>query len=83
MKINKRQLKNIIKEMKTKILLEQSEVGLFSEDYIYDLIAEELDAYLESSDESDEFLSEKEIDLFKVAFNGALKRLIEDYGSPQ
>ena len=83
MKINKRQLKNIIKEMKTKILLEQSDVGLFSEDYIYDLIAEELDAYLESSDESDEFLSEKEVDLFKVALNGALKRLKEDYGSPQ
>lgn len=83
MKLNKRQLRMIIKEMKSKILLERSGVGLFSEDYIYDLMAEELDSYLESSDESGEFLSEKEIDLFKVAFNGALNRLIKDYGSPQ
>ena len=63
MRINKRQLKNIIKEMKSKILLEQSDVGLFSEDYIYDLMAEELDAYLESSDESGEF-SKRERDRF-------------------
>jgi len=74
MKITKRQLRKIIREERNRILSEMSPgQGVFSPDYIYDLIYEEVMNYSESGQ-----VTEMEFDSIEEAVLTALRTLREN-----
>ena len=80
MKITKRQLKRIIKEEKAKLMKEQAPQGfhggqfsIFDPDYIYNLLAEEAESYLQSS--GDDQLRPVEFDEMRQAVMAALDKV--------
>ena len=79
-KITKRLLKRIIKEEKAKLLNEQSDAGIFSEDYIYDMFADDIMDFLQMERGTVNFLTEREVEMFRRAVLGAVNKLMEDYG---
>ncbi len=80
MKITKRQLRKIINEEKAKLLNEQSDAGIFSEDYIYDMFADDIMDFLQMERGTVNFLTEREVEMFRRAVLGAVNKLMEDYG---
>ena len=80
MKITKRQLRKIINEEKAKLLNEQSDAGIFSEDYIYDMFADDIMDFLQMDQGGVNFLTEREVEMFRRAVLGAVDKLMEDYG---
>ena len=80
MKISKRQLKRIIREERLRLLKENTgEVfGLFNEDYIYDVLSEEVDRYLQSAG-GDAKLRKDELSKMESAMMSALQRIARDY----
>ena len=89
MKITKRQLKKIIKEEKKKLeevpmaaattaTKLRNDAGIFSEDYIYDLLVDEVDLYLREDGPAG--LTRTEQDMMKAALMGAFRNIVEDYG---
>ena len=80
MKITKRQLRKIINEEKAKLLNEQSDAGIFSEDYIYDMFADDIMDFLQMDQGGVNFLTEREVEMFRRAVLGAVDELMEDYG---
>ena len=80
MKISKRQLKQIIKEEKSKLLKEQRDVGagLFNKDYIYDLFEPEFTDHLQYR-RGRKRMSEAELEMFRQAVNEAVRDLIRHY----
>ena len=79
-KITKRRLKRIIKEEKAKLLNEQADAGIFSEDYIYDMFADDIMDFLQMERGTVNFLTEREVEMFRRAVLGAVNKLMEDYG---
>jgi len=80
MKITKRQLKRIIKEEKAKLIKEQAPAGfhggqfsIFDPDYIYNLLAEEAENYLQAS--GDDQLRPVEFDDMREAVMAALDKI--------
>ena len=80
MKITKRQLKRIIKEEKAKLIKEQAPAGfhggqfsIFDPDYIYNLLAEEAESYLQAS--GDDQLRQVEFDEMREAVMAALDKI--------
>tara|TARA_B100000424_G_scaffold224380_1_gene184254 strand:+ start:311 stop:562 length:252 start_codon:yes stop_codon:yes gene_type:complete len=80
MKITKRQLRRIIKEEKAKLLNEQADPGIFSEDYVYDMFADDIMDFLQMDQGGVNFLTEREVEMFRRAVLGAVDKLMEDYG---
>lgn len=80
MKITKRQLRRIIKEEKSKLLNEQNNPGIFNEDYIYDMFADDIIDFLQSERGTVNFLTEREVELFRRSVLDAVDKLMEDYG---
>ena len=80
MKITKTQIKKIIREEKSKLQEERmrNEAGIFSEDYIYDLLVDEVDLYLREDGPAG--LTRTEQDMMKAALLGAFRNIVEDYG---
>ena len=80
MKITKRQLRRIIQEEKSKLQEQRmrNEAGIFSEDYIYDLLVDEVDLYLREDGPAG--LTRTEQDMMRAALMGAFRNLVEDYG---
>jgi len=79
-KITKRQLRRIIQEEKSKLQEQRvrNEAGIFSEDYIYDLLVDEVDLYLR--EEGPAGLTRIEQDMMRAALMGAFRNIVEDYG---
>ena len=59
---------------------EQAPPGIFSEDYVYDTFADDIIDFLQSERGTLNFLTEREVAMFRRAVLGALDKLIEDYG---
>ena len=80
MKISKRQLKQIIKEEKSKLLKEQRDVGsgIFNKDYIYDLFEPEFTDHLQYR-RGRKRMSDEELEMFRQAVNDAVRDLIRHY----
>ena len=80
MKITKKQLKKIIKEEKGKLqeMKMRNEAGIFSEDYIYDLLVDEVDLYLREDGPAG--LTRTEQDMMRAALMGAFQSIVEDFG---
>ena len=80
MKITKTQIKKIIQEEKNKLQEQRmrNEAGIFSADYIYDLLVDEVDLYLREDGPAG--LTRTEQDMMKAALLGAFRNIIEDYG---
>ena len=80
MKISKRQLKQIIKEEKSKLLKEQRDVGagIFNKDYIYDLFEPEFTDHLQYR-RGRKRMSEDELEMFRQAAYEAVEDLIRHY----
>jgi len=92
MKVTKKQLARIIKEEKAKLTREAMApgpavhnpgrmVGLFNVDFMYDLLVDEVENYLQSSPSGKlGGLSKTEADMLRKAMNTAINNIIEDYG---
>ena len=79
MKITKRQLRRIIQEEKDKLQeRDSSNAGIFSDDYIYDLLVDEVDLYLR--DDGPAGLTRTEQDMMRAALLGAFQSIVEDFG---
>ena len=80
MKITKRQLRQIIKEEKSKLLKEQRDVGsgIFNEDYIFDLFEAEFTDLLQNTPRQTK-ISDEELEMFRQAVNGAVRAIIRHY----
>ena len=80
MKITEKQLRKIIQEEKSKLQETRirNEAGIFSEDYIYDLLVDEVDLYLREDGPAG--LTRTEQDMMRAALMGAFRNIIEDYG---
>ena len=80
MKISKRQLKQIIKEEKSKLLKEQRDVGsgIFNKDYIYDLFEPEFTDHLQYR-RGRKRMSDEELEMFRQAAYEAVEDLIRHY----
>ena len=80
MKISKKQLRKIIKEEKAKLVKERAPAGfhggqfsIFDPNYIYNLLAEEAESYLQSS--GDDQLRPVEFDEMREAVMAALDKV--------
>lgn len=82
MKISKRQLRRIIKEEKAKLQeMSKNNASIFSDDYIYDLLGEEVELYLRENPTSGPVgLTRTEQDMMRAALLGAFQSIIEDFG---
>ena len=82
MKITKRQLRRIIQEEKSKLQeMDRTNAGIFSDDYIYDLLVDEVDLYLRENPTSGPVgLTRTEQDMIKAALLGAFQNIVEDFG---
>ena len=81
MKINKRQLRRIIQEEKAKLQeMSSSNAGIFSDDYIYDLLVDEVDLYLRENPTGANGLTRTEQDMMRAALLGAFQSIVEDFG---
>ena len=80
MKITKKQLRKIIQEEKSKLqeTRMRNEAGIFSEDYIYDLLVDEVDLYLREDGPAG--LTRTEQDMMRAALMGAFRNIVEDFG---
>jgi len=79
-KISKKQLKRIIQEEKASLNeAGLAHHGLFSEDYVYDLLSSEVDDFLRS-EEGAPFLTSAEQDNIKRTVMAALQNILDDYG---
>ena len=80
MKITKTQIKKIIQEEKNKLQEQRmrNEAGIFSEDYIYDLLVDEVDLYIREDGPAG--LTRTEQDMMRAALMGAFRNIVEDYG---
>jgi len=80
MKITKRQLRKIIREEKAKLNERMDpSFGIFSEDFMYDLLVDEVENYLRERADGPSGLTRTEIDSLRAALMGALQNLVEDY----
>ena len=81
MKITKKQLKQIIKEEKAKLMEmpmgERFSHGIFNGNYLYDILIDEIEDYLNTA--GAEGLARDEADRMELALNDAIKALIGDY----
>ncbi len=79
-KITKNQLRKIVKEEKQKLqeTMTRNEASIFSEDYIYDLLVDEVDLYLREDGPAG--LTRTEQDMMRAALMGAFQSIVEDYG---
>ena len=84
MKIKKHQLRKIIREEINKVeSLTRSESGhhgIFSEDYIYDMLADDVVDFLQNERGTVSYMSSAESNKFRRAVLGAVEKLLEDYG---
>ena len=80
MKITKKQLRKIIQEEKSKLkeTRMRNDAGIFSEDYIYDLLVDEVDLYLREDGPGG--LTRTEQDMMRAALMGAFRSIVEDFG---
>ena len=85
MKITKRQLKTIIQEENQKILKEDDEMQMhtiFDDDYLYDLLADEVEKWMRSKGpEGPRGLVRTHRDRMKRALDQALFAIFDDYGA--
>ena len=85
MKITKRQLRQIIKEEKAKLAEAQDPgfgFGIFNADYMYDLLVNEVENYLQSKEASRRpvgGLTKTEVDMLRRTLNIAVDAIAEDY----
>ena len=56
----------------------RNEAGIFDQDYIYDLLVEEVDLYLREDGPAG--LTRTEQDMLRAALMGAFQSIVEDYG---
>ena len=92
MKITKRQLRRIIREAGSPDRVHSidpltgrdteklADPGIFSEDYIYDMFADDIMDFLQLERGTVNFLTEREVEMFRRADLGAVDKLMEDYG---
>ena len=80
MKVTKRQLKEIIKEEKSKLIKEQRDVGagIFNKNYIYDLFEPEFTDLLQYK-RGRKRMSDEDLELFRQAAYEAIRDLIRHY----
>ena len=81
MKLTKRQLRQIIKEEKAKLVKEERNEftrGIFNKDYIYDLFEPEFTDLLQYR-RGRKRMSEAELEMFRQAVNEAVRDLIRHY----
>ena len=80
MKITKKQLRRIVQEEKSKLqeARMRNEAGIFDEDYIYDLLVDEVDLYLREDGPAG--LTRTEQDMMRAALMGAFQSIVEDFG---
>ena len=75
MKISKRQLKQIIREEKRRILRESQEHAVFSPDAMYDILATEIEDYALNNGSPSESISSGEFEAIQQAIAGALEKI--------
>ena len=81
MKITKKQLRRIIREEKSKLQeMDRSNAGIFSDDYIYDLLVDEVELYFRENPTGANGLTRTEQDMLKAALMGAFQSIVEDFG---
>ena len=81
MKITKNQLRRIIKEEKAKLQeMDRTNAGIFSDDYIYDLLVDEVDLYIRENPTGANGLTRTEQDMMRAALMGAFQSIVEDFG---
>ena len=85
MKITKKQLKQIIKEEKAKLMEmpmgERFSHGIFNGNYLYDILIDEIEDYLKTQEDQSApgILTRSEIDKMREALMFALENIREDY----
>jgi hypothetical protein len=86
MKITKRQLRRIIREEKARLQevrgTDTGTHGIFSSDYLYDLLSEEVDLYLRQAEDIGMAtgLVAAEQDKMRVALMEAFKQIVIEFG---
>ena len=60
--------------------MNQADSGIFNEDYIYDLLVDEVDLYLRENPTSAQGLTKTEQDMLRAALMGAFQSIVEDFG---
>ncbi len=80
MKITKKQLRRIVQEEKSKLqeARMRNEAGIFDQDYIYDLLVDEVDLYIREAGPAG--LTRTEQDMMRAALMGAFQSIVEDFG---
>ena len=83
MKITKNQLRKIIKEENQKLLKEDDAMQMhtiFDDEYLYDLLAAEVEKWMKNSPQGPTGLVRTHRDRMKRAIDQALYAVFEDYG---
>ena len=75
MKITKRQLKQIIREEKRRILREAQDHAVFSPDAMYDILATEIEDYAVNNGSPSDSISAAEFEAIQQAIAGALEEI--------
>ena len=77
MKLNKRQLKRIIREERRRIIAEAQDHTVFSAEAIHDILLEELEDYALNNGSPAQTISSEEFALFQQAVQDALVMLAD------
>ena len=79
MKLNKRQLKRIIREERRRIIAEAQDHTVFSAEAIYDILQQEIEDYALNNGSPSETISSEEFVLIQQAVQDALALLADEF----